>query len=179
LVTRKFPSRAKFKRWIKSVSAIAISISILFGDYEKARIESSDSKNIYATVVADDYSLPNGKYVVSYEPVEDSEQDSVDYSRLVMALTFQATLAKSGQTLGTKVKLLKALNENGFKYTFSDHDTSSMISGLWVLEPKTPEEIELLKSILSKYAVGHAFNDGTDTINLSNFKFSNSAFEVT
>ncbi|HGE6053113.1 TPA: hypothetical protein ACGG7T_003820 [Vibrio cholerae] len=177
LVTRKFASRTKFKRWIKSVAAIAISISVLYGDYEKARIESSNSKILYATVTKADYSLPNGKYVVSFEPVDDIEQDSIDYSKLVMAMTFEI-LATSGQIIGTKVKLLNALNENGFKYTFYDNDTSSMVSELWVLEPQVPEEIELLKLILSEYAMGHAFNDGTGTINLNNFKFSNSAFEI-
>ncbi|EGQ7810931.1 hypothetical protein I6Y99_005000 [Vibrio parahaemolyticus] len=177
-MNKRFLSRFQFKRWLRSASALAISISVLYGDYEKARIESSDSKSLYSMVSAKGFQLPKGQYLVSYEPVSDLEDTSIDYSKMVMVMTLEAQLARSKRIIGTKAKLLNALIESNFKFVMTESDDSSFANGMWVVEPQVPEEIEELKGILDAYAMAYAFNDGTDTINLNNFKFNRKSFEL-
>ncbi|EHH1218698.1 hypothetical protein J7H99_004406 [Vibrio parahaemolyticus] len=176
-MNKRFFSRAQFKRWLKGASALAISISVLYGNFEKAKIESSDSKSLYSMVSSPDFQLPKGQYWVSYGPTAELEDTSIDYSKMVMVLTMEAKLARSGKTIGNKAKLLSALSESSFNFVMTESKNNSFTNGMWVVEPQTPEELEGLKRILDSYAMAYAFNDGTDTINLNNFKFNRKSFE--
>ena len=177
-MNKRFLSRVQFRRWLRSASALAISISVLYGDYEKARIESSDAKSLYSMLSAKDFQLPKGQYLVSYEPASDLDDISIDYSKMVMVMTLEAQLARSKRIIGTKAQLLNALSVSNFKFVMTESNDSSFANGIWVVEPKIPEEIEELKEILDTYAMAYAFNDGTDTINLNNFKFNRKSFEL-
>ncbi|NOQ63068.1 MAG: hypothetical protein GQ582_00985 [Methyloprofundus sp.] len=112
--------------------------------------------------------LPEGQYIVEFTNSDNLDPENIDYSRMVMVISMEVKLARYSILVGGLKPLLEALSD--FEYCCSINRTNPAYttSGIWVVEPKDPRELEKLKDVLRKHSIMYAFNDGTSYLSLAN-----------
>ena len=91
MLRRKFTSRAKFRRWLKSAAGIVITaVTISNGLVEIGN--TFDSLPLFQKVAMSEHTnLPKGSYTVEYElKSEETEDQDISYYRTIYAIGYTA-----------------------------------------------------------------------------------------
>ncbi|AWY02555.1 hypothetical protein A8139_21415 [Marinomonas primoryensis] len=123
--------------------------------------------------------FPDQPYLVNFEKAEDTKPDvSIDYSKMVMVIAMEATLARDGRRIGGLELLLTELGSYQYCCTSMTEHSVYKIAVLWVVQPSMPYEIDELKAILDKFAMSYAFSDGSGFMTLNNFRFNGNNISI-
>ncbi|WP_050567234.1 hypothetical protein [Vibrio owensii] len=178
-MNKQFSGRDSLRKWLATVSGVMISTIVLVNDIDKLVINTTHPKMLSQLIYERPSEFPDQPYLVSFEKSEDKKSDvSIDYSKMVMVIAMEATLARSGRRIGGLEPLLKELGSYQYCCTSMTEHPAYKIAGLWVVQPTMPNEIEELKAILDKFAMSYAFSDGSGFMNLNNFRFNGNGVSV-
>ncbi len=174
-----FPGRDTLRKWLATISSVTISTIVLVNDIDKLVINTTNPKMLSQLIYERPSEFPNQPYLVSFEKAKDKKPDvSIDYSKMVMVIAMEATLARSGRRIGGLEPLLKELDSYKYCCTSMTENLAYKIAGLWVVQPTMPNEIKKLKAILDKFAMSYAFSDGSGFMTRNNFRFNGNGVSV-
>jgi hypothetical protein len=174
---QEFKSLDRLKSWLATISNIAIFSVVFINDIDII-IKTNNPELLSKAIEARPIDYPEGPYLVQYEELEIDDKQDLDYSKMVMVIAMEATIAKSGRKIGGLEPLLKALADFDYCCTSNTTHPAYQIAGLWVVEPQTPDEINKLVAVLDKYAMAYAFSDGSGFLTLSNFRFNGAGISI-
>lgn len=178
-MNKKLSGRDSLRKWLATISGVVISTIILVNDVDKLVINTTNPKMLSQLIYERPSEFPDQPYLVNFEKSEDKKSDvSIDYSKMVMVMAMEATLARSGRRIGGLEPLLKELGSYQYCCTSINEHPAYKIAGLWVVQPTMPNEIEALKVILDKFAMSYAFSDGSGFMTLNNFRFNSNGVSI-
>jgi hypothetical protein len=168
-----FPSKKSLKKWLISTSGIVLSSISLMGGVQDIEFQFTSAAALSTVMESSPEYFPEGEYVINYSNSEDLDHDELDYSRMVMVVSFEAKLARSNNLIGGLKPLLHELSEFEFCSTINRTNPAYVTAGIWVVEPTNPVELSALESTLAENAVFYAFNDGSGFVTESNGRMGN------
>ncbi|CAH7198162.1 conserved hypothetical protein [Vibrio chagasii] len=178
-MNKKFYGRDSLRKWLSTISGVAISTIVLVSDVDKLVINTTNPKMLSKLIVARPGDFPDLPYLVNFEKSEEKNSDvSIDYSKMVMVIAMEATVARNGRRFGGLDPLLKELSSYQYCCTSMITHPAYKFAGLWVVQPTMPNEIEELKVILDKFAMSYAFSDGTGFMTDNNFRFNDNGISI-
>ncbi|OEG72726.1 hypothetical protein BEL05_10650 [Shewanella colwelliana] len=163
---KKF-SRSKLLKWLKSAAGITL-LSISLGNNVSTVVTNSTSPQFVAQAMEQRLdSFPKGTYVVKYERSTEDEQDSIPYSKTVLAIAYDANLAQGGKIINLSTMMEEI---GGFEYIVSSaKDTSSYnLTSIFVKQPENPLELEELLCTLKRHASFVTVEDASGYISSTN-----------
>lgn len=163
-----FKDRVSLKKWLASTAGVVLTSITFISDVEKLEFEFKSPKLLLEVMESVPECLPDGEYVISFTNSDDLDQDDLDYSKMVMVVSFEARLARHNIVVGGLTKLLAELSDFEYSSVIDRSHTGYTIASIWVLEPDHPQELVKLQNILESYATMYAFNDGTGFVTLNN-----------
>lgn len=173
LTEKIFPKISSLKIWLVSVSGVILTSVSLMSDVQNIDYRFSNPKQLYSVIDgAPDY-FPDGEYLVSFKNSDDIDQDDVDYSKMVMAISFEIKHARGDTLIGGLKSLLRKLAEFEYCCAIDKSNPAYVTAGIWVTEPNDPNELESLKDVLHNYSVFYAFNDGSGFVTFNNGRSGN------
>lgn len=173
-----FSSRNKLKNWLNTSTGIAISTIFLANDVHQLEINTNNTTLLAKVMEERPSEYPDSPYMVRYYHTEGDSELEMDYSRMVMAIAMEATLARNGRTIGGLRPFLKELSKSQYCCTANRVHPAYQIMGLWIVEPAEPAELEELKAVLNRFALAYAFSDGSGFMTLNNFRFNTGGIDI-
>jgi hypothetical protein len=170
---KKFSNKSSLKKWLLSITGVVLTSVSLMSEVQNIDFQFSNPKQFHSVIEgAPDY-FPNGEYIVTFKNSDDLDQDDLDYSKMVMAISFEATLVRGDTLVGGLKPLLEKLAAFEYCCAIDKSNPAYVTAGIWVLEPTEAKEIESLKTVLHNYSVFYAFNDGSGFVTLNNGRTGN------
>lgn len=168
-----FYSRECLKNWLAAASGIVLTSIAVLSDIKEIEFQFPNP-SIMAKAMEDEPSyFPEGKYIVSYKNSETLDDNDLDYSKMVMVISFEARLSGSDLLIGGFQSLTQALSEFEYCCVIDRTNSDYITAGFWVVEPNRTEDLHKLKVVLEQHAVFYAFNDGTGYVTINNGRMGN------
>lgn len=165
---RTFVNKASMKKWLIGATGILLTSVSLMGSMETIELTFSKPKALAAVLEHHSGYFPEGEYLVRYTNSDNPDIDQFDYSKMVMAISLEAKLKSRSVLIGGLQPLFKALSDFEFYATINRSNPAYVTAGVWIVEPKSPPDLEKLKDVLDEFAIMYAFSDGTGFVTLSN-----------
>lgn len=175
---KKFANKKSLRKWLLTVSGVLLTSVSLLSDIEKVDIQFSSPKALSVVMESMPSYFPDGQYLVSYTDNKSTDIDNFDYSKMVMVISLEARVARSGRLIGGLQPLLKQLSNFEYHCTINRTNPAYITAGIWIVEPNNPADIEELKKILQDYSVMYAFNDGSGFITLNNARMGKGVSKI-
>lgn len=178
MIKKEFNSADKLREWLVTSSSVVIFSITLTNDLNALSISTNNSLLLAKAMEARPSEYPDGSYLVLYENIEIEDKAELDYSKMVMVIAMEATLASNGSKIGGLKPLINELSDFDYCCTSNEIHPAFQVAGLWIVEPKAPDDMKKLVSILEKYAVAYAFNDGSGFMTLANFRVNKKGMSI-
>jgi hypothetical protein len=169
----RFESKSKFKKWLMSATGVLLTSVALMGNVQDLQYQFTNPRVLASAMEQASEYFPEGEYFVTYTNSEDLSSDDLDYSKMAVAISLAAKMARSEVIVGGLQPLLEQLADFEYSYTLNRTDPAYITARIWVLEPTNPSELQNLKEIFHEYSVFYAFNDGSGFITLNNGRMGN------
>lgn len=173
-MNKKFTGRESLRKWLATISGVVVSTIVLVNDVDKLVINTTNPKMLSQLIYERPNEFPDQPYLVNFE----KSDVSIDYSKMVMVIAMEATLARSGRRIGGLEPLIKELGSYQYCCTSMTEHPAYKIAGLWVVQPTMPNEIDELKAVLEKFAMSYAFSDGSGFMTQNNFRFNGNGMSI-
>ncbi len=168
MTDKKFKDRKSLKAWLASAAGIAFSSVVLMSDIQDLEFQFRGAQQLLAVMEGSPDYFPEGEYLVRLKSSDSLEHDSLDYSKMVMVVAFEAKMARHSIVIGGLTPLLESLADFDYCCALDKTNPAYVTAGIWVVEPIHPDELLKLKKILEEYASLYAFNDGSGFVTLNN-----------
>lgn len=169
----KFPNKESLREWLISATGIVLTSVSLMSNVQDLEFQFSSPKALAKVMEGSPTYFPDGQYIIRYSNSSDLDSDDLDYSKLAMAISFEAKLASSDTLIGGLRALLSALSDFEYCCTIDRTNPAYVTAGIWIVEPSNPAEFEKLKQVLHEHSVFYAFNDGSGFVTLNNARMGN------
>lgn len=173
MVKKKFHNKASLKKWLVSATGILLTSVSLLGDIQDIEFQFSNPKALSTVMEGAPSYFPEGQYLITYTHSDKLDEYDLDYSKMAMVISLEASLANSGTLVGGLQPLLKQLTNFDYCCTINRTNPAYVIAGIWIVEPVNLKEMEELKQVLHEYSVFYAFNDGSGFVTLNNARMGN------
>lgn len=165
MLRRKFTSRAKFSRWIKSAAGIVITaVTISNGLVEISN--TVDALPLFQKVAMSEHmNLPKGSYTVEYKlKSEETEDQDLSYFRTIYAIGYTAVTVESQVEIGTLAALKKAVESEEYVLLGSQEEPAVSIA---IKQPSDPVALEKLIEKLKASRAFFTVDNGSGYVELS------------
>ena len=165
MLRRKFTSRTKFSRWIKSTAGIVITaVTISNGLVEIGN--TVDALPLFQKVAMSEHTnLPKGSYTVEYKlKSEETDEEDLSYFRTIYAIGYTAVTVENQVEIGTLPALKKAIESEEYVLLSSQDDLAVSIA---IKQPSDPIALEKLIEKLKASKAFFTIDNGSGYVEIS------------
>lgn len=166
-------NKKKLVTWLKGLTGVAILSISLINQIDELKTNITSPIKLAMAIEEQTLPFPDGPYVVAYQKTDDEPKQEIPYTSFAIGLTIHAKLTHGKELfIGNHHELIAEIQNYDYLVSTSIK-SSGLICQFRIALPQMPNELAELKNTLSRHCVAYAFPDGTETINLENFKFGN------
>ncbi|MEZ8028649.1 hypothetical protein [Enterovibrio norvegicus] len=169
----ELPNKEQLKEWAKSAACVTLLSLSLIDTVQSMELNFSSAKSLHQVIELHNENFPQGRFLVTYEDSDESDYEDQSPRELIMVLSHEVyVIEQNGKNsaVGGYQALIQALDEYELCSIVNTSQPEYTSARIWIVQPDSPEDTKNLESILDKYSVAYAFNDGTGTVNDHNMR---------